>query len=182
MPEFNFEQVDPDNDNRLRVSLKDTGEVLGITYLTMGAGWVAEHAGLTGKQGAVHGFKSEHLAAEFMYWFKAPEQSDRTNPTDTSRPLNPDLLPKSGVLVSLMPMKDSGDFLVNLDTRGAGTGIGYLQQRDDGRFDVRVGHKSIGIAPKPETGMWACFKDHTSTKFYERLVEGFMPHTGPDDK
>ncbi|MBL1115370.1 hypothetical protein JK364_23655 [Streptomyces sp. 110] len=75
MPQFSFEQVDPDNDNRLRVSLKDTGEARGITYLTKGAGWVAEHAGLAGKQGGVQGFKTEYLAAEFMYWFKAPEQS-----------------------------------------------------------------------------------------------------------
>ncbi|MET9656398.1 hypothetical protein [Streptomyces sp. NPDC006510] len=84
-PQFVFEPTDPDEEtcNKYRVSLKSTGEVLGITYLTKGAGYVAEHVGLTGKQGAVHGFKSERLAAEFMYWFKAPEQSDRTNPKDT---------------------------------------------------------------------------------------------------
>ncbi|MFF1693067.1 hypothetical protein ACFVXC_05495 [Streptomyces sp. NPDC058257] len=172
MPKFNFEQVDPDNDNRLRVSLKDTGEALGITYLTKGAGWVAEHAGLTGTQGAVHGFKTEHLAAEFMYWFKAPEQSERTNPKDRPRPLNPELLPKHGVLISLVPIND-GDFLVDLNTRGVGSGIGYLQQRDDGRFDVRVGHNSVGSADTPETGMWACLKLHTRTKIYDKIIKGF---------
>ncbi|MFF8283285.1 hypothetical protein ACF06W_11250 [Streptomyces albus] len=175
IPQFTFEQVDPDNDNRLRVSLKDTGEALGIAYLTKGAGWVAEHAGLNGKQGAVPGFRTEHLAAEFMYWFKAPEQSERTHPKDTPRPLNPELLPKHGVLISLEPI-NGNDFLVDLNTRGAGSGIGYLQQRDDGRYDVRVGHKSIGIAPMAETGMWACLQGYTGTKFYSKLTEGFEPH------
>lgn len=88
----------------------------------------------------------------------------------------PSLIPEHGVLVSLMPMGDSGDFLVDMNTWGAGSGIGYLQRRDDGRFDVRVGHKSIGIAPKPETGMWACLQAHTGTKRYSRLVDGFEPH------
>lgn len=99
-PHFEFEQVDPDNEYRLRVTLQSTGEALGVTYKTKGAGWVAEHAGLTGRQGAVHGFGNERLAAEFLYWFKAPEQSDRTNPIDRPRPLNPELLPKHGALVS----------------------------------------------------------------------------------
>ncbi|MEO3852583.1 hypothetical protein ABGB09_34030 [Streptomyces sp. B8F3] len=102
MPQFHFEPVDPAHDNRLRVSLKDTGEALGVTYPTKAAGWVAEHAGLTGTRAAVHGFENKHLAAEFMYWFKAPEQSDRTRPQDTLRPLNPELLPKHGVLISLV--------------------------------------------------------------------------------
>lgn len=96
--------------------------------------------------------------------------------TTQSYEVQPSLIPAYGVLVSLMPMKDSGDFLVDFNTRGASSGIGYLQQRDDGRYDVRVGHKSIGIVPKPETGMWMCFKAHTGTKFYGRLVEGFEPH------
>ena len=48
-----------------------------------------------------------------------------------------------------MPLKD-GDFLVDFNTQGCGSRIGYLQKRDDGRYDVRMGHKSIGIAPKPE--------------------------------
>ncbi|MGW1180216.1 hypothetical protein [Streptomyces drozdowiczii] len=178
-PQFNFERVDPYNDNRLRVSLKDTGEALGITYPTKGAGWVAEHAGLTGKQGAVHGFKTEHLAAEFMYWFKAPEQSERTNPKDTPRPLNPELLPKHGALISLVPIND-GDFLVDLDTRGVGSGIGYLQQRDNGRYDVRVGHSSVGTADSPETGMWACLKFHTGTKTYDKIIKGFTLHPDRD--
>ncbi|ANZ13343.1 hypothetical protein O1L44_30245 [Streptomyces noursei] len=179
MPQFTFEPVDPDNDNRLRVRLKDTGEALGSAWLTKGAGWVAEHAGLTGTQGAVHGFKTEHLAAEFMYWFKPPEQSDRTNPTDRPRPLNPELLPKHGVLISLMPI-NGGDFLVDCNTRGAGSGIGYLQQRDDGRFDVREGPTSIGIAEKPETGMWACLGAWTGGKFFARLVKGFTTHPKHD--
>ncbi|AZM47856.1 hypothetical protein DMB38_20525 [Streptomyces sp. WAC 06738] len=173
-PQFKFEQVDPDNDNRLRVSLKDTGEALGVTYLTKGAGWVAEHAGLTGKQGGVHGFRTEHLAAEFMYWFKAPEQSDRTNPTDRPRPLNPELLPKHGVLISLEPI-NGDDFLVDLNTRGAGSGIGYLQQRDDGTYDTRLGSIHVGIATTPEAGLWAVMALHTTHKRYAPLLEGFTP-------
>ncbi|MFE5853160.1 hypothetical protein ACFQ61_08060 [Streptomyces sp. NPDC056500] len=180
MPQFTFEQVDPDNDNRLRVSLTDTGEALGITYLTKGVGWVAEHAGLTATQGAVHGFRSEHLAAEFMHWFKAPEQSDRTNPQDRPRPLNPELLPKHGVLISLVPIND-GDFLVDLNTRGVGKTIGYLQRRDDDRYDVRVGHISVGSADTPETGMWACLKLHTGTKSYDRITDGFVPYEPSDE-
>ncbi|WP_030894330.1 hypothetical protein [Streptomyces sp. NRRL F-5053] len=173
-PQFIFEQVDPDNDNRLRVSLKDTGEALGITYLTKGAGWVAEHAGLTGTQGAVPGFRTEHLAAEFMYWFKAPEQSDRTHPKDTPRPLNPELLPKHGVLISLEPI-NGNNFLVALDTRGAGSGIGYLQQRDDGTYDTRVGFTQVGIADTPEAGLWAVLALHTTHKRYAPMLKGFTP-------
>ncbi|MEV7870163.1 hypothetical protein AB0P17_29650 [Streptomyces sp. NPDC088124] len=177
-PKFDFEPVDPYNDKRLRVSLKDTGEALGITYPTSGAGWVAEHAGLTGNQGAVHGFESERLAAEFMYWFKAPEQSDRTTPQGRPRPLNRELLPKHGVLISLVPIND-GDFYVDLNTRGVGRGLGYLQRRDDGRYDVRMGPKVIGIAATPEAGMWATSKVHTRSKFYERLTKGFEAHEKP---
>ncbi|MFJ4686528.1 hypothetical protein [Streptomyces sp. NPDC088789] len=178
-PQFNFEQVDPDNDYRLRVSLKDTGEALGITYLTKGAGWVAEHAGLTGKQGGVHGFKTRYLAAEFMYWFTAPEQSERSNPQDRPRPLNPELLPEHGVLISLVSIND-GDFLVNLDTRGVGKGIGYLQLRDDGRYSVRVGRRSSGSADSPETGMWACLKLHTGTEIYDEIIQGFNYYPADD--
>ncbi|MFK0154099.1 hypothetical protein ACIQVK_18760 [Streptomyces sp. NPDC090493] len=87
----------------------------------------------------------------------------------------PSLIPEHGVLVSLMQLRD-GDFLVDMNTWGAGSGIGYLQRRDDGRYDVRMGHKSLGIAQKPETGMWACFKAHTATKTYDRFVQGFEPH------
>ncbi|MEU0214046.1 hypothetical protein ABZ281_02615 [Streptomyces sp. NPDC006265] len=92
--------------------------------------------------------------------------------------VSPSLIPAPGVLVCLMPMPD-GDFLVDCNTWGSGSGIGYLQQRDDGRYTVRVGRKSIGIAPKPETGMWACLQAHTGTKFYSKLVKGFEPHDKP---
>ncbi|UQA91355.1 hypothetical protein [Streptomyces halobius] len=106
--------------------------------------------------------------------------------TTQSYEVQPSLIPAPGVLVSLMPLKD-GDFLVDFNTQGCGSGIGYLQKRDDGRYDVRMGHKSIGIAPKPETGMWACLQAHTGTKFYSMLIEGFEPHehpihTVPEDK
>ncbi|MFC9505473.1 hypothetical protein [Streptomyces sp. NPDC057002] len=89
--------------------------------------------------------------------------------------MNPDLIPVPGVLVSLQPLKDEG-YLVDLNTRGAGTGIGYLANRDDGRVDVRLGTMSIGIADKPETGMWAVLKAYTGDKFYDKLVAGFEPH------
>ncbi|MFV0135564.1 hypothetical protein ACLGIH_20470 [Streptomyces sp. HMX87] len=101
--------------------------------------------------------------------------SQRFGVTQTYQ-VQPSLIPAPGALFSLLPMKDSGDFLVDLNTWGAGSGIGYLQQRDDGRFDVRVGAKSLGIAPSPETGMWACLQAHTGTKLYGRLLDGFESH------
>lgn len=94
--------------------------------------------------------------------------------------VQPSLIPAPGVLVSLLPMKDSGDFLVDCNTHGSGSGIGYLQQRDDDRYDVRVGCKSLGIAERPETGMWVCLQGHTGTKFYSKLTEGFEPHEEPE--
>ncbi|MFD7537450.1 hypothetical protein [Streptomyces sp. NPDC059819] len=173
-PRFEFEQVDPDTELRLRVTLKDTGEALGITYPTKGAGWVAEHAGLTGRQGAVHGFESKHLAAEFMYWFRAPEVAERTDDKPRPRSLNPELLPAHGVLISLEPI-NGNDFFVDLNTRGAGTGIGYLQQRDDGSYDTRLGSIHVGIAASPEAGMWAVLALHTTHKRYAPLLKGFTP-------
>ncbi|PNE43393.1 hypothetical protein [Streptomyces noursei] len=89
----------------------------------------------------------------------------------------PSLIPAHGVLVSLLPMGDD-DFLVECDTRGAGSGIGSLRRRDDGRYDVAVG-AAIGIASTPETGVWAVLRAHTGTKGYARLLEGFEEHEGP---
>lgn len=88
--------------------------------------------------------------------------------------VRPWLIPPIGALVSLVPMDE--DFIVDLNTRGCGSGIGYLQRRDDGRYDVRMGFKSLGVAQQPETGMWACFRAHTATKTYDRFVQGFEPH------
>ncbi|MFB7917040.1 hypothetical protein [Streptomyces sp. NPDC056061] len=96
--------------------------------------------------------------------------------TAQSYEICPSLIPETGVLVSLMPFRDSSDFLVDFNTRGIGTGIGYLQHRDDGRYDVRVGQKSIGTAATPEVGMWACFQAHTATKSFAQLLEHFEPH------
>lgn len=92
--------------------------------------------------------------------------------------IQPSLIPEHAALVSLLPMA-GGDFLVDLNTRGAGTGIGYLQRRDDARYAVRVGSKEIGIASTPEAGMWATLQDHTGSKTYARLIKGFAPHKKP---
>ncbi|MEU7156002.1 hypothetical protein AB0A98_06095 [Streptomyces chrestomyceticus] len=43
-----------------------------------------------------------------------------------------------------------------------------------------MGHTSVGIAPSPEIGLWACLKEHTTTKIYDRLVEGFNRHAVQD--
>ncbi|WP_405749317.1 hypothetical protein OG232_04315 [Streptomyces sp. NBC_01411] len=99
--------------------------------------------------------------------------------TPQSYALHPSLIPEYGLLVSLLPMAH-GDFLVDLDTRGAGSGIGYLQQRDDGRYDVRVGARSIGIAERPETGMWVCLQAFTATKRYSAFTKGFNHHPVQD--
>ncbi|WNI17680.1 hypothetical protein [Actinacidiphila sp. ITFR-21] len=175
-PQFEFEPTDPADEtcHKFRVSLKSTGEVLGVTYLTKGAGWVTEHAGLTGKQGAVHGFKTRLVAAEFLYWFKAPEQSDRTNPRDVLRPLSPDVLPRYGVLLALVPVGD-GDFLVDANTRGAGTGLGYLQRLDNGEYDVRLGAISVGRAKTPWAGLHAVAALHTTDERFVPLLKGFTP-------
>ncbi|UXX93943.1 hypothetical protein N7U49_21275 [Streptomyces sp. AD2-2] len=93
--------------------------------------------------------------------------------------VQPSLIPTPGVLISLLPMPD-GDYLVDCNTHGAGSGIGYLQKRDDGRYDVRMGHRSVGSADSPETGMWACFKLHTGTKIYGKFVEGFNHYPAHD--
>lgn len=177
-PQFVFEPTEPDNGNRLRVRLKETGEALGVTYLTAGDGWAAEHAGLTDSQGAVRGFTTEHLAAEFMHRFKPPERSDRTNPTSAPRSLNPELLPEHGVLISLVPINE-GDFFVDMTTKGVETDIGYLQRGDDGRYEVRVGHRGVGRCAEPETGMWACLQLHTQTKHYAPLAD-FVPYKAVD--
>ncbi|MFD4949558.1 hypothetical protein ACFWNT_45530 [Streptomyces sp. NPDC058409] len=92
--------------------------------------------------------------------------------------VQPSLIPVHGVLVSLLPLGD-GDFLVDFNTRGVGTGIGYLLYRDDGCFNVRIGSKEIGVAATQDSGMWAVFKHHTGANSYERLTQGFEPHEKP---
>lgn len=89
--------------------------------------------------------------------------------------IRPSLIPVPGVLYTLLPLK-GGDFLVDANTRGTGHGIGHLQQRDDGRYDVRLHTRSIGIADTPETGLYACLQAHTGSKFYARLLKGYEPH------
>ncbi|NIY68106.1 hypothetical protein [Streptomyces malaysiensis] len=179
-PEFAFTPTEPEYPNRLRVTLKSNGEVLGIAYLTRGAGWVAEHAGLLHPQGAVHGFKTEQLAAEFLYWFKAPEQSGRSKSRGMHIPrsLNPEVLPEPGALISLMQC-DNGDCLVDVNTRGAGFSIGYLRKLDNDQYEVRHGKKIVGTANSPETGMWAALRAYTNDEVYAKIVAGFEPDEQP---
>ncbi|MFF7415669.1 hypothetical protein [Streptomyces lydicus] len=92
--------------------------------------------------------------------------------TTQSYQVHPSLLPAPGGLVSLLPMR-GGAFLVDLNTRGCGSGIGYLRQLDDGRYELRLGGKPVGRASSPEVGMWMCLKLHTNTKIYDRLTEAF---------
>ncbi|MDX3020005.1 hypothetical protein [Streptomyces acidiscabies] len=98
--------------------------------------------------------------------------------TTQSYEVQPSLIPEHGVLVSLMPMPD-GDFLVDFNTRDAGSGIGYLQRHHDGRYHVRMGPKAIGIAATPEAAMWAALRDHTGSTFYEHLTKEFVAHEKP---
>ncbi|MET9360448.1 hypothetical protein ABZX93_06020 [Streptomyces sp. NPDC006632] len=99
-----------------------------------------------------------------------PERSGTT----PSYEVQPSLIPEHGVLISLAPIND-GDFLVDLNTRGAGSGIGYLQQRDDGTYDTRLGSIHVGIATTPEAGMWAIIALHTTHKSYAPMLKGFTP-------
>ncbi|WP_274032632.1 hypothetical protein [Streptomyces sp. MMBL 11-1] len=93
--------------------------------------------------------------------------------TEQTYQIHPSLIPAPGVLISLMPM-DNGDFLVDLNTRGMGTGIGYLQRQENGRYDVLMGQKSLGTVEAPEVGMWAVLQAHTTTRSYSRLVESLV--------
>ncbi|MGP3950834.1 hypothetical protein [Streptomyces sp. 7N604] len=106
-----------------------------------------------------------------------PCEGTRRASTRTKVELNatlcPSLIPDPGVLYSLLKTTDG--YLVDLDTRGAGSGVGYLQQRDDGTYSVREGHQEIGRAATPEAGMWAMIRHHTGSKRYARLLRGFEP-------
>jgi hypothetical protein len=88
--------------------------------------------------------------------------------------LSPSLLPQHGVLISLMPF-GNGDFMVDLNTRGFGRGIGYLQQRDDGGYDVLREHLIAGSVSDPWTGLWEVIQHHTGTANYRQLLAGFQP-------
>ncbi|MEU7156001.1 hypothetical protein AB0A98_06090 [Streptomyces chrestomyceticus] len=53
--------------------------------------------------------------------------SQRLGTTQTYQ-VQPSLIPEPGVLIDAMPL-DNGDFLVDLNTRGAGAGIGAARRR-----------------------------------------------------
>ncbi|MET8681986.1 hypothetical protein ABZW18_31520 [Streptomyces sp. NPDC004647] len=92
---------------------------------------------------------------------------------DLSAASHPSLIPAPGVLFSLLKFADG--YLVEMNTRGAGAGVGFLQQLEDGTFSVRLGHKEVGRADHPETGLWAVVHLHSGSKRYGRLVKGFEP-------
>lgn len=77
------------------------------------------------------------------------------------------------MLLSLEP--NDGDFLVDANTRGMGTRLGYLQRRDDGEYDVRLGAITVGRAKTPQAGLWAIAALHTTDKRYTPLLKGFTP-------
>lgn len=92
----------------------------------------------------------------------------------------PSLIPAPGVLFSLVARKDG--FIVDMNTQGAGVGIGFLKRRADDRYELSIGPKKLGTCQRPETGMWACLKAHTVTRSYARYIGGFNCYgNGPDD-
>ncbi|WP_405775906.1 hypothetical protein [Streptomyces sp. NBC_01538] len=190
-PHFHYEALNQDG-TRSTVhegapgAARETWRYLGIVYETAGAGWVADWG--TRGHVAMPGFKDSDDAAGALYWFAPPAQSFGSRPagrtasrmdeqpdTEESYRVRPSLIPHPGVLVSLMPMRGGGDFLVDCNTWGVGSGIGYLERHEDGQFDVRIDDKVIGETESPEAGMWAVLKDFTGSGSYERLLADFTP-------
>jgi len=72
--------------------------------------------------------------------------------------VNPDLIPRPGVLFSLAPTSAPDEFWVNMDTHGTGMVIGRVMLRHDGTWQVFLGQETRGYAEGPEAGMWACIR------------------------
>jgi hypothetical protein len=87
----------------------------------------------------------------------------------------PSLIPAHSVLFSLVKVGDG--YLVDMNTRGLGTGIGYLQEIDDSTYSVRLNREKVGRATNVEAGMWAVIQLHTGTPRYARLINGFETTT-----
>lgn len=163
-----------------RVTIPDEeARYLGFVYDTSGAGWTATHAG-NEKKLTVPGFYDREWAGWFLYDFARP---NRASYIPNHFDFDPDLLPQYGELYSLSPMKGSEDFHVERNSRSHGVGMGYLQKRDDGRYDVRAGFKSIGIVTDPWVGLWKVIEQETQSTLYQKSLAKFEPHedvtTGP---
>ncbi|MEV6400841.1 hypothetical protein AB0M39_39720 [Streptomyces sp. NPDC051907] len=100
-------------------------------------------------------------------------RSSARSGAEISAASHPSLIPVPGVLFSLTNMPDG--YLVDMNTRGAGSGIGYLRQLDDGAYSVRLGRIEVGRATTPEAGLWTVIQLHTGSKRYARLLEGYEP-------
>ena len=76
--------------------------------------------------------------------------------------MNPELIPRPGVLFHLSPRAAPDEFWVNLDTYGAGHVIGWVMRRDAGRWDVHIATVSgwdVRDVPAAEYGMWLCVRE-----------------------
>ena len=63
--------------------------------------------------------------------------------------MNPELIPRPGVLFWLTPTKSPDEFWVNLDTHGCGYAIGRVMLRHDGTWQVFLGADTHGYAQTP---------------------------------
>lgn len=84
--------------------------------------------------------------------------------------LNPDLIPVPGVLFALVPTGAPDEYRVDMDTGGAGAGIGRVMLRPDGTWGVWVGQEPCGYAENAEAGMWACVRAWLNSPAGTRLL------------
>jgi hypothetical protein len=76
--------------------------------------------------------------------------------------VNPELIPRPGVLFHLSPRTEPDEFWVNSGTYGIGQVIGWVARRDDERWDVHIAGVSgwdVRDVPDAEYGMWLCVRD-----------------------
>lgn len=97
---------------------------------------------------------------------------------EISAATRPSLIPVHGVLFSLVKVGDG--YLVDMNTRGMGTGIGYLQELDDSTYSVGLNREKVGRATSLEAGMRAVIQLHTRTPRYARLIKEFETITQDD--
>jgi hypothetical protein len=73
--------------------------------------------------------------------------------------MNPELIPRPGVLFHLSPGVN-GESWVNLDTRGVGYAIGRVTPNTDGTYRAWIGQESCGDSPDEDGAMWLCIRAH----------------------
>jgi hypothetical protein len=76
--------------------------------------------------------------------------------------MNPELIPRPGVLFHLSSRAEPDEFWVNADTYGVGHVIGWVARREAGRWEVNIATVSgwdVRDVPDAEYGMWLCVRE-----------------------